>query len=157
MTRRKQMEKLELDAESSHLEGLIGYNLKRAYVIVQTDFRRVLGDDGFSPRAYSALSLVAQFPNITQTGLSKMLGIERSGLVAIIDDLEGRELVQRTTVAGDRRAQALLPTPKGIKALAEATATVRAHENTLFADFSQEDRATLIELLQRIRGLGEDK
>lgn len=137
------------------LEAFIGYNLKRAYVIVQADFRRALGDDGFNPRAFSALSLVVQFPNITQSGLAKMLGIERSGLVAIVDDLERRGLVRRGTVPGDRRVQALLPTRAGTKALADAVAAVRAHEDRLFADFSEDERAVLMSLLQKIRALGE--
>mgnify|MGYP005853713877 CR=1 FL=1 len=145
----------EAETPQPELEGFVGYNLKRAYVIIQADFRRTLGDDGFTPRAFSALSLVVQFPNITQTGLAKMLGIERSGLVAIVDDLERRGLVQRGAVPGDRRVQALLPTRAGIKALADAVAAVRAHEDRLFADFTAAERATLMSLLQRVRALGE--
>lgn len=145
----------DTEAPQPELEGFIGYNLKRAYMIIQADFRRALGEDGFSPRAFSALSLVVQFPNITQTGLSRMLGIERSGLVAIIDDLEGRGLVRRGRVPGDRRAQALLPTKAGIQALADATAAVRSHEDTIFADFTDAERTTLMALLQRVRALGE--
>ncbi len=155
MTRQNPTPDPELDIPQPELEGFIGYNLKRAYVIIQADFRRVLGDDGFSPRAFSALSLVVQYPNITQTGLAKMLGIERSGLVAIIDDLERRGLVRRTHVPSDRRVQALLPTKAGIKAMADATEAVRAHEDALFANFSPDERATLMALLLRIRALGE--
>ena len=143
------------DMTVPELESFIGYNLKRAYVIIQADFRRAIGADGFGPRTFSALSLVVQFPNITQTGLARMLGIERSGLVAIIDDLEKSGLVRRTTVPGDRRAQALLPTKAGIKAQADALAAVRAHEDQLLANFTPEERATLMTLLQKIRALGE--
>jgi DNA-binding MarR family transcriptional regulator len=151
-------ETVQADADGAAvaaLEGFIGYNLKRAYVIVRADFRRVLGDDGFSPRAFSALTLVVQFPDVTQTGLAKMLGVERSGLVAIVDDLERRGLVRRGTVKGDRRAQALLPTAAGRRALADATAAVRAHEDALFDGFTAEERATLLTLLRRIRAIGE--
>lgn len=60
------------------LEEFIGYNLKRAYMIVQTDFRRAVGDEGLAPRVFSALALVVQFPNITQSGLAR--GAEPRGL-----------------------------------------------------------------------------
>lgn len=143
------------EALQPELDCFIGYNLKRAYLIVQADFRRVLGEDGFSPRAFSALSLVVQFPNITQTGLSKLLGIERSGLVAIIDDLEQRGLVKRVPVPGDRRVQALMPTKAGVQALTEATAAVYRHEDALFEDFTTEERDSLMALLRKIRVLGE--
>ncbi|MCR9125131.1 MAG: MarR family transcriptional regulator [Rhodobacteraceae bacterium] len=142
------------DPATPLLEEFVGYNLKRAYVAVQNDFRRALGDDGLAPRTFSALSLVVQYPDITQSALARMLGIERSGLVAIVDDLERRGLIRRTDVPGDRRAQALVPTAAGRGALAEAVAAVRAHEDAMLADFTATDRATLIALLRRIRARG---
>ena len=103
----------EVEDHSSDLEGLIGYNLKRAYVIVSNDFRRSMGTNGFLPRVFSALSLIVHFPNITQSELARKLGLERSGLVAIIDELESRKFVSRQAVPGDRRVQALAPTAAG--------------------------------------------
>jgi len=151
MVVKRQIDDDEMVDPAPDLESLIGYNLKRAYMIVQSDFRRTLGEDGFSPREFSALSLVVQFPNVTQTGLAKMLGIERSGLVAIVDALQRRGLVTRGRVPGDRRVQALMPTKAGIKVMAEAKAAVIAHEEQLFADFTAEERQTLMTLLQKIR------
>lgn len=142
---------LEAHVETPDLEEFIGYNLKRAYVIVQSDFRRALGEDGFAPRVFSALSLVVQYPNVTQSGLARMLGIERSGLVAIVDELEGRGLLKRTDVPGDRRVQALVPTAKGKTTYDEARAAVRAHEDRLLSNLSDEEKATLMALLGKIR------
>ncbi|APE44018.1 MarR family transcriptional regulator [Sulfitobacter alexandrii] len=139
----------------SDLEQFVGYNLKRAYVIVQADFRNALGQDSLAPRVFSALSLVVQFPHISQSKLARHLGIERSGLVAIVDELEGLGYLSRDTVPGDRRIQALVPTEKGRQAYAEALATVRAHEKALLADLTKEERRTLISLLRRIRVKGE--
>ena len=143
----------EMLEETPDLEELVGYNLKRAYVILQADFRQTLGEDGFSPRVFSALSLVVQYPNITQSELARMLGIERSGLVAIIDELETRNMLRRAVVPGDRRVQALVPTTTGQGAYAAARAAVMAHENRLMASFSDSEKRTLISLLRRIRAL----
>lgn len=151
MVVKRQIDDDDMVDPAPDLESLIGYNLKRAYMIVQSDFRRTLGEDGFSPREFSALSLVVQFPNVTQTGLAKMLGIERSGLVAIVDALQRRGLVTRGRVPGDRRVQALMPTKTGIKVMAEGKAAVIAHEEQLFAEFTAEERQTLMTLLQKIR------
>ena len=141
----------DLETESSDLEDLIGYNLKRAYVIVQTDFRKTLGDDGMSARVFSALSLCVRFPNITQSELARMMGIERSGLVAIVDELEAKNHLRRAPVPGDRRVQALVPTDEGRRAYTEAIEAVRAHEDRLFADMSAEEKETLLALLKKIR------
>lgn len=135
------------------LEEFIGYNLKRAYMIVQSDFRRTLGDEGLAPRVFSALALVVQFPNITQSGLARLLGIERSGLVALIDELERRGYLKRTQVRGDRRVQALVATAAGKKALDETLQAVRAHEAALLSNLSVDEKDTLLALLQKIRAM----
>lgn len=135
----------------SDLDDLIGYNLKRAYMVVQADFREALGQDGLSPRVFSALSLTVQMPNITQSSLARELGIERSGLVAIVDELESRQYLVRTAVPGDRRVQALVPTDAGRKAYADAVATVRAHETRLLSSLTRGERESLLRMLQKIR------
>lgn len=133
------------------LENLIGYNLKRTYVHVQNDFRETLGAEGLAPRVFSALALVVQFPNITQSELARMLGIERSGLVAMIDDLEKRNYLGRVAVAGDRRRQALVPTKDGVTAYAESLAAVKAHERRIFAMLTETEQAQLLGLLKKFR------
>lgn len=137
--------------EVSDLEQFIGYNLKRAYVIVQNDFRDSLGEDGLSARVFSALSLTVQFPNITQSALARKLGIERSGLVAIVDDLEARGFLNRAHVPGDRRVQALVATKAGQAAYADALAKVRAHEESLMAHLCKDEKDMLLALLKKIR------
>lgn len=143
--------KLEPEQDASDLEEFVGYNLKRAYVIVQHDFRAALGKDGLGPRVFSALSLVVQFSHITQSKLARKLGIERSGLVAIIDELEGRGFLSRTTVPGDRRVQALVPTEAGKTAYREAQARVKEHEDVLLNNLSAGEKQTLISILKKIR------
>jgi DNA-binding MarR family transcriptional regulator len=147
----KRIGELEIHSGTSDLEELIGYNLKRAYVIVQTDFRETLGEDGLSARMFSALSLTVRYPNITQSELAKRLGIERSGLVAIVDALEEKKYLTRAAVPGDRRVQALVPTETGTKAYQDAVAAVQAHEDRLFADMTASEKETLLILLKKIR------
>jgi len=136
---------------ASDLETLIGYNMKRAYVAIQKDYRAALGEGGLSPRTFSALSLVAAHPNISQSSLARMLGIERSGLVAIIDELERRRFMNRCHNPGDRRVQALVVTPEGKNAYLATLTTVQAHEERLFANLSETEKSTLMELLIKIR------
>ena len=143
--------------DASDLEDLIGYNLKRAYVIVQTDFRKTLGDDGMSARVFSALSLCVRYPNITQSELARMMGIERSGLVAIVDELEAKNHLRRAPVPGDRRVQALVPTDAGRSVYKAAIQAVRAHEDRLFADMSSEEKETLLSLLKKIRAREQEE
>lgn len=141
----------KLDEVSFALEGLIGYNLKRAYVIVQNDYRATFGEEGMSARVFAALSIVVEMPELTQSDLSRRLGIERSGLVAIIDNLEGRGYLRRVAVPGDRRAQALVPTDAGKSAYADTIAKTKEHEAKLLHMLSDEERGQLLALLKKIR------
>lgn len=150
-------EEIELDVDDSDLEQLIGYNLKRAYVIVRTDFRETLGEDGLSARVFSALSLTVKFQNITQSELARMMGIERSGLVAIVDELESRKYLRRAPVPGDRRVQALVTTDAGRRAYETALKAVKAHEDRLFSNLTRDEKRTLLSLLKKIRHAEENQ
>jgi len=150
-TLKKTPDTVSVTADCSDLEGLVGYNLKRAYVIVQSDFRHALGKDGLSARSFSALSLVVQNPEITQSELSRLLKIERSGLVAIVDELETHEYISRTTVPGDRRVQALVPLNAGMAAYSQALSQVQTHEKKLLANLNDSELKTLLQLLKKVR------
>lgn len=153
----KQMEQDDVGmSKASDLEDLLGYNLKRAYLVVQEDFRTALGEGGLSARVFAALTLTVENPNITQSALSRMLGIERSGLVAIVDDLEAKGYLKRMVVPRDRRIQALVPTESGKTAHADIVRKVQAHEAALFKDMTAHDKQSLLDLLKKIRNAGDE-
>jgi DNA-binding MarR family transcriptional regulator len=135
----------------SDLETLVGYNLKRAYIVMHDDFQKALSEERLAPRVFAALSLVVQYPRETQSELARRLGIERSGLVALVDDLERRGLLRRATVTGDRRLQALVATDEGIRVQARAHSKVEAHERALLSGFTEPEKRRLLEMLRRIR------
>lgn len=141
--------------ESVLLDGLVGYNLKRAYVVMHEDFRRTLGEDGLNPRAFAVLAFAVQHKGITQSEVARKLGIERSGLVAIVDELERTDLVSRTPVPGDRRVQALHATGEGQRVFAAASKAVDAHEKRLLSFLTEAEKRNLLKILQTIRKAGE--
>lgn len=133
------------------LDDLVGYNLKRVYMIFQSDFRATLGNDGLAPRSYSALALAVQTPEITQSELARKLGIERSGLVAIVDQLESLGLLRRVGVPGDRRVQALTPTARGKALYARTSEQVACHEDRLLSALTLNERRYLVDILKKLR------
>ncbi|MFT6451802.1 MAG: DNA-binding MarR family transcriptional regulator [Halocynthiibacter sp.] len=135
------------------LLGLVGYNLKRAYMLIHGDFRATLEALNVSQRTFSVLSVVVENPDISQSDVARALGIERSGTVVIVDELENRDMIERNKVPGDRRAYALRVTKVGQAAYREALAIVQAHEDTFLSNFSEKERTVLRELLSRIHGV----
>ncbi|SEK18746.1 MarR family winged helix-turn-helix transcriptional regulator [Pacificibacter marinus] len=133
-----------------NLRQFAGYNLKRVYLLVHADLMKSLEPLGLRTMTFSALNVVAENPNLTQSQLAQTLKIERSGVVVLVDELENTDLISRNRVEGDRRSYALHTTPEGAALLAKANQVVHAHEDKIFSDLSQNERDTLRGLLGRI-------
>ena len=142
------------DPSDSPLNGFLGYALKRALSVVQSDLSITLTEFGLRATSFSALLVVVDRPGITQTDLADALAIERSNLVQIIDELCNSQRIARTPVKGDRRRHALMPTAQGLVVAAQAKAAVQAHEARIFAVLSAGERAELALLLSKLRNAG---
>jgi DNA-binding MarR family transcriptional regulator len=133
------------------LPGLIGYHLRKAQLAVFQDFARAVGAGELTPGQFGALIVVERNPGLSQTRLGQTLGIDRSTLVAVIDRLEERGLVERADAPHDRRSYALYISEAGQLLLNDLVARVRAHEAHIAGDLDAEEKASLIALLRRIR------
>jgi DNA-binding MarR family transcriptional regulator len=96
------------------------------------------------------LRAIAASPGLSQQELATQLSIVPSRLVTLVDELEERGLVERRDHPEDRRVYALHLTPRGSRAMADIGQVARAHNEALCAALSAEERAQLVELLERI-------
>lgn len=132
------------------LPSLMGYALRRAQVAVFADFHASFAPLGLRPGAFSVLLLVRHNPGVRPTDIGRALGIKRANFVPLLAELEGRGLVERRAVAGDRRAAALHLTADGIALLRRADRVLRTHEARWQARLGQADTARLLDLLHRL-------
>jgi DNA-binding MarR family transcriptional regulator len=132
------------------LPDLIGYHLRKAQIAVFQDYARSVGSGEISPGQFSVLTVIDCNPGLSQARLGQILGIDRSTLVAVIDRLEARGLVERTDAPRDRRSYALYISGQGRKLVADLTERVRAHERHIAADLDEAEKASLIALLRRV-------
>jgi DNA-binding MarR family transcriptional regulator len=130
------------------LETLLGYNLRRAQLVVFQNFAQAMAEFGVSPGQLGVLFLVDANPGLNQTALGRALGIERSSVVAVLDRLERSDLLRRTKP--DRRSHALYLTDAGRRLLRDIRPKLEKHEREIAAGLSAEERATLMHLLRRI-------
>jgi DNA-binding MarR family transcriptional regulator len=105
---------------------------------------------GFLPQDAGVLRLIAAAPGINQRTLGERLGIFPSRLVALLDGLEQKGLVERRRVPEDRRNHALHLTAAGGRALQAIGKVAMAHQDDICGSLSVEERAQLGEMLQRI-------
>jgi len=151
------MEKKELAAgrgrvpiDRGMLTGLIGFHLRLAQIAVFRDFAATTGELDITPGLFAVLVLIESNPGLKQTDLARAVGLDRSSIVAVIDNLERRLLVLRRAVATDRRSNALRLTPAGMALLRKLKRLVTAHETRLAANLAAGERVALVAMLDRI-------
>ncbi|MEV4279790.1 MarR family winged helix-turn-helix transcriptional regulator [Actinoplanes xinjiangensis] len=101
-------------------------------------------------RSLSVLWLAGQGFGPSQRELSEFLGLDPSQVVALIDDLQGRGLVERRPDDRDRRSRIIVATPAGHELLEQALTEVRAAGDTSFAALTDDERKTLTGLLTKV-------
>src|SRR5919202_1115534 len=102
------------------------------------------------PRHFGMLSHLAASEGQSQQALSRALGIHRSAVVALVDDLEHRGLAERRRDPFDRRAYTLYLTPHGRELLVELQRVAEEDEAELLTALNASERSQLISLLQRV-------
>jgi DNA-binding MarR family transcriptional regulator len=113
-------------------------------------FARRLSALGLEPPHAGILRIVSSSGGISQQALANRLDIFPSRLVALVDDLEGRGLLERRSNAEDRRTYALQLTDKGRKTLESIGRVTREHDEALCAALTAAERERLAALLLRI-------
>ncbi|MEG3616063.1 MarR family transcriptional regulator [Isoptericola haloaureus] len=100
-------------------------------------------------RGYEVLAAVVHDAPPTQAALAARLGIDRTVMTYLLDELVGCGLVERQQDPADRRARRIVATEHGRAVLADLDARVRAAEDALLADLSAVERDHLRALLAR--------
>lgn len=96
------------------------------------------------------LRLIAQGPGQSQQAIAGHLGMPPSRLVALVDGLEKRGLVERRRNPDDRRNYALHLTGDGGRFFGRLARAGKAHEDAICGSLDAAERATLFDLLDRI-------
>lgn len=133
------------------LPGLIGYQLRLTQLAIFNDFGTSVHDQELSPGRFGVLVLIGSNPGLTQSSLAAATQLDRSTMVAVIDQLEERGLVERRASPNDRRSNALWLTAAGKKLLQGMKRRVKAHEKHIAAALGVDDTTRLIDMLERIR------
>ena len=144
-----------MSGPDTRLRRFTGYGMKRAFNAIQADVNRTLKPFGLRMVTFSALSVIAEKPGLSQAHLADALSIERPNLVVLVDELEQAGLIARDRHASDRRAYALALTNEGARVLKRADAAVMAHDAHMTKALSKADRARLMDMLMAIERAGE--
>jgi DNA-binding MarR family transcriptional regulator len=102
------------------------------------------------PGDVGILRLIATTPGMSQQDLAGKLGVGPSRVVALIDDLERKDLVARQRSVVDRRNHELRLTDAGRDVMAKMRGIGAAHENDVVQALTVDERRVLGELLGKV-------
>ncbi|MEH3106981.1 MAG: MarR family transcriptional regulator [Sphingomonas fennica] len=142
-------------AVTDPLSGLLGYQLRRASVVMMADLAEVLAPLGLRPSESTTLLTIGANPTITQSELGRHLGIKRANMTPLTASLVARGLIDRTPVDG--RSHGLRLTAAGAALAEEARAAIGAHEQRFRAALGGTAQAPLIAALAAIRAIDPDR
>jgi DNA-binding MarR family transcriptional regulator len=128
----------------------VGFLLSSLGYAVSRQFHAVLKPLGLEPRHFAVLRAVRVLEGATQQAVASFLQIPPSRMVAILDTLEERGLVERRQRPDDRRSRAMFLTAAGEDLLERAQGVAREFERTVCGDMAADDRAALVRTLQEI-------
>jgi DNA-binding MarR family transcriptional regulator len=103
-----------------------------------------------NPPLFRVLNLVAAAEGRSQQAIAAEIEIPASRMVALVDELEQRALVERRPDPEDRRVRALYLTAKGKRCLSRGRKIAAQHEAELTEGMTATDRKRLLDLLQKI-------
>jgi DNA-binding MarR family transcriptional regulator len=109
----------------------------------------VLESVGLTPALFGLLNVIGARDGAIQQELGSAMGIDRSTMVSLIDQLEKAGLAKRRPSATDRRAREIAITPKGRRLLRRARGMISETEDEVLAGLSAKERGELVRLLRR--------
>ncbi len=133
-------------APSDHLAFL----LKHAWLRIAAAIGRALAPYGIDGRELAVLTVLAGEESLSQQQAAQRLAIDRTTMVAMVDGLEGKGLVERHPHPEDRRRNVVELTVAGRQTLREATKVRDDAERRFLAPLGEAETKRLKEALHTL-------
>jgi DNA-binding MarR family transcriptional regulator len=134
------------DVEVAEFAGQLFFRLWRAS---HTRIAEALESVGLTPALFGLLNVLGAREGAIQQELGSAMGIDRSTMVLLIDELEAAGLAKRRPHPKDRRAREVAITPKGRRVLEQGRRMARQVEDEVLGGLNANERRELLELLRR--------
>ena len=123
---------------------------RRFQQICATIIAQAYADEDLRPMTYSALACVDDFPGLDQRRLAALMGVDRTNVGQLVDELEAQGLIKRHINGADRRARELRLTQGGERKRRQLRPKLLAAQARMLAPLTPAEQDMLIELLIRV-------
>jgi DNA-binding MarR family transcriptional regulator len=110
----------------------------------------VLEAQGLSMWGYSVLLALDRSAIRTQAALADAIGADKTRIIAILDELQQRRLIERVADPEDRRARLLAITDEGRRVMQATQAEIQRGEERWLGTLSASDRTVFLRVLQQL-------
>jgi DNA-binding MarR family transcriptional regulator len=128
----------------------LAFLLSQVGIHASRRFAERIAEVDLNPPLFRVLNLVDAAEGKSQQAIAAAIEIPASRMVALVDELEQRDLVERRPDPADRRVRALYLTRKGRQVLARGRKIAKEHEEELTRGLAAADRKRLVDLLQKM-------
>jgi|SRR5579862_2270684 len=128
----------------------VAFTLSSLGYAISRGFHEALAPLSLEPGEFALLRAVAASGGEAQNALADRLHISPSWMVAIVDTLESRKLIERRPHARDRRVRNLHLTAAGRKLLKQAEQRAMEFDRNVADPLNEQELRRLLELLTRI-------
>jgi DNA-binding MarR family transcriptional regulator len=140
-----------------HAPSSVAFLLSQVGIHASQRFARRIAEIDLQPPQFRVMNMVDAVEGRSQQAIAEAIGAPPSRMVAIVDELEARGLIERRPHPSDRRVHALYLTAAGRRLLARGRKIALEHEEDLMRGLSVADRTRLVALLQKVvdeQGIG---
>jgi DNA-binding MarR family transcriptional regulator len=148
MTDGPESEGFRLAASPSHL-------LHRAEQLAADRFTQLVGDS-VTLRQFAVLAAIAESPGLSQSDLVRATGVDRSTLADMMNRMEKRGWVYRSTSVKDARAVSVRLAPTGSQILIATTPHARAADAAILDLLPRVKRRTFQNILAKLAKLSDE-
>jgi DNA-binding MarR family transcriptional regulator len=137
-------------ARGTSVEADLGWALGVVFRRYAKAAAEALEDVPGGPRGYQVLATTISEGPKRQLDLAAQLGVDRTVMTYLLDDLEQAGLVQRQADPSDRRARLIVPTDQGKELLCDLERRLQEREESVLGSLDEGERMIFRMLLQRI-------
>jgi DNA-binding MarR family transcriptional regulator len=139
------------DAAACTLSNDLGWALGVVFRGYVKATHEALADLPGGPRGYQVLAAAARDEHGSQLALAQHLGVDRTVMTYLLDDLEAAGLIERRPDPADRRARRIVATRDGRNCLTQLDERLHAAEEQLLSGLAAgQDRQVFRTLLRRL-------
>ena len=151
-SRRREQAAAEFPSLPPSMRDRVPFLLYRASQISLSLANEMLVAVALNARQVGILTMVTELEPMTQKRLADALRIDRTTMVALLDDLEDKGYVARQRHPRDRRAFLVQPTESGRAAKDAAVRILDEQQRRFLAPLTPAESAQLSALLKRLNG-----